>query len=283
MQRRDFVRTTAAGLAATFLPWQVRAGTVSDRLDKIGVQLYTVRSLMERDFEGTLTRIARIGYREVEFAGYFGRAPEEVKAILARLGLDSPAGHMPYENLADGEKWGRILDQANRIGHRSVVIAWTPQEARQTLDDWKRVAEKFNWAGGKAREAGLTFAYHNHDFEFKIIGPGPIPFDLLLAETDPELVKIEMDLYWITLGGFDPLRYFEKYPGRFPMVHIKDMKTGGERPQMVDVGQGDINFRSIFARRNQAGIRHFFMEHDEPADPMASVERSFHYLRGLEF
>jgi len=255
---------------------------LSDRLDRIGVQLYTVRAEMQRDFEGTLARVAGIGFKEVEFAGYFERTPDQVKSILTHLGLDAPAGHMRYEDLNDAESWGKTLDTANRIGHRYAIIAWTPEEARRTMDDWKRVAERFNWAGRRAREAGLGFAYHNHDFEFKPLA-GQIPFDLLLAETDPELVKIEMDLYWITLGGFDPLQYFRKYPGRFPMVHVKDMKKGGERPQMVDVGLGDIDFRGIFARRDEAGIRHFFVEHDEPSDPMASITVSYQYLKSLKF
>jgi sugar phosphate isomerase/epimerase len=271
-----------AALGAVSLPWPAGSFVPGDRLDRIGVQLYTVRKEMERDFDGTLTRVAGIGFHEVEFAGYFNRTPEQVKDILTRLGLSAPAGHMPYESLTNAESWGKILDAANRIGHQYVIIAWTPAEARRTLDDWKRVAEGFNWAGRKAKEAGLGFAYHNHDFEFKSID-GQIPFDLLLAETDPELVKIEMDLYWITLGGFDPLQYFRRFPGRFPMVHVKDMKKGGERPQMVDVGKGDIDFRGIFARREDAGIRHFFVEHDEPADPMASITDSYQYLKHLQF
>lgn len=281
--RRTFVRTSAAAFAAAALPWNDVLRMKSDRIEKVGVQLYTVRKEMERDFEGTLAKVAGIGFKEVEFAGYFNRSPEQVRNILTTLKLDSPAGHMPYEALADPPTWFQILDAANKIGHQYVVIAWTPQEERRTLDDWKRVAEKFNRAGRAAKEAGLTFAYHNHDFEFKSLGEGAIPFDLLLAETDPELVKIEMDLYWITLGRYDPLQYFARFPGRFPMVHVKDMKKGGERPLMVDVGQGDIDFKSIFARRELAGIRHFFVEHDEPADPLASVESSYRYLRSLEF
>jgi sugar phosphate isomerase/epimerase len=280
--RRDFVRASAAGLASAALPWNDMAGMRRARMEKIGVQLYTVRKAMVRDFYGTLARVAMIGYKDVEFAGYFSRSPDEVRNMLTALKLESPAGHMPYEALADPAKWSQILDAANTIGHKYVVIAWTPQEERQTLDDWKRVADKFNRAAQAANKAGLTFAYHNHDFEFKSVGEGPIPFDLLLAETDPELVKIEMDLYWITLGGFDPFPYFQKYPGRFPMVHVKDMKKGGERPLMVDVGQGDIDFRTIFGRREEAGIRHFFVEHDEPADPLASIERSYRYLESLE-
>lgn len=280
--RRDFLRHSAVALGAASLPWPMRGRPLDDRLDRIGVQLYTVRQEMERDFEGTLSRVAGIGFKEVEFAGYFNRTPEQVKGILTRLGLSSPAGHMPYEGLNDDQSWGKVLDSANRVGHQYVIIAWTPQEVRRTMEDWKRVAERFNWAGRKAKEAGLSFAYHNHDFEFKPID-GQTPFDLLLAETDPELVKIEMDLYWITLGGFDPLQYFRRFPGRFPMVHVKDMKKGGERPLMVDVGKGDINFRGIFARRDEAGIHHFFVEHDEPSDPLASIAVSYQYLKTLEF
>jgi sugar phosphate isomerase/epimerase len=281
--RRDFLKASAAAVAGAALPWPAWALPRQGTLDRIGVQLYTVRKLMERDVRGTLERVAEIGFKEVEFAGYFGQTPEQVKALLTRLGLDAPAGHMPYESLNDATSWGRVLDQANRIGHRYIIIAWTPQEARRTLDDWRRVADKFNWAGRAAKEAGLSFAYHNHEFEFKSLGGGPIPFDLLLAETDPELVEIEMDLYWITLGGFDPLSYFDKHPGRFPMVHVKDMKKGGERPLMVDVGKGEIDFAAIFARRETGGIRHFFVEHDEPADPLTSIRESYQYLRRLEF
>lgn len=281
--RRDFVRFSASAVAGAALPWRDLGCRSRDKLDQVGVQLYTVRSEMQRDFEGTLGRIAEIGYKEVEFAGYFNRSPEQVRNILTTFKLESPSGHMPYEALADPPKWFEILDAANRIGHKYVVIAWTPQEERRTLEHWKRVAEKFNRAARAAKEAGLTFAYHNHDFEFKSVGEGPIPFDLLLAETDPDLVKIELDLYWITLGGFDPFQYFRTYPGRFPMVHVKDMKKGGEKPLMVDVGQGDIDFKAIFARRDEAGIRHFFVEHDEPGEPFTSVETSYRYLKALEF
>ena len=280
--RREFLRHSAAALGAASLPWPAGTFAADDRLDRIGVQLYTLRAEMERDFDGTLARVAGIGFREVEFAGYFNRTPEQVKGALTHLGLTAPAGHMPYESLADAASWEKILDASNRIGHQYAIIAWTPAEVRRTMDDWKRVAERFNWAGRKAKEAGLGFAYHNHDFEFKALN-GQIPFDLLLAETDPELVKIEMDLYWITLGGFDPLQYFRRFPGRFPMVHVKDMKKGGAHPQMVDVGKGDIDFRNIFARRDEAGIRHFFVEHDEPSDPVASIRASYQYLKSLQF
>ena len=277
--RRDFIMTASA-LAATTLSHRAHGLLQrNEKLDKIGVQLYTLRHEMERDVEGTLRRVAGIGFQEVEFAGYFNHSPRQVHELLEELKLSSPSGHMPYESLETN--WQETLDQANAIGHEYAVIAWTPVEARKTLDDWKRIAEKFNRAGEAARRAGLKFGYHNHDFEFTPID-NKVPFDLLLAQTDPGLVKIEMDLYWITLAGGDPLFYFQQFPGRFPLVHVKDQKKG-EKPLMVDVGAGDIDFKTIFARREQAGIQHYFVEHDEPPDPWASVAASYRYLRGLEF
>ena len=278
--RREFLVSTAGALALSSLPHRL-SGLLprAQKLDRIGVQLYTLRHEMELDFEATIRRVAGIGFQEVEFAGYFGRSPSQVHELLEELKLVSPSAHMPYESLETN--WQEILDNARTIGHEYALIAWTPVEARKTVDDWKRIAEKFNRAGEAARRAGLKFGYHNHDFEFAPI-EGRVPFDVLLAETDPALVKIEMDLYWITLGGGDPLAYFQQYPGRFPMVHVKDLKKGGS-PQMVDVGAGDINFKAIFARREQAGIQHYFVEHDEPADSWASVATSYRYLRGLEF
>ncbi len=279
--RRDFCRTSATALAAAAFPWHPGLSMGRDTLDRIGIQLYTLRTEMASNFERTLERVAAIGYQEVEFAGLYDRTPEEVKSVLERVGLKTPSGHLPYEAVKDPEAWRGALDTANRLGHQYVVIAWTPAEDRRTLEDWKRVAERFNRAARQARNAGLEFAYHNHDFEFHSLGAGPVPFDLLLAETDPALVRIELDLYWITLGGHDPMQYFRRYPGRFPMVHVKDMKKGGDRPQMVDVGQGDIDFGAILAHRKEAGIRHFFVEHDQPADPLASAARSYQYLKGL--
>lgn len=247
------------------------------RLDRIGIQLYTLRREMERSVETTLARVAKIGYREVEFAGYFDKNPREIRALLERYGLAAPAAHAPFPALRDG--WDRVLDAANEIGHVYVVVAWIPADQRQELDGYRRAAELFNRAGESARAAGLQFAYHNHDFEF-VPTAGQIPYDVLLAETDPALVQLELDLYWITNGGHDPFTYFDRYPGRFPLVHVKDMDAGG---RMVDVGAGTIDFPAIFARSEQAGIQHYFVEHDQPAVPFDTARASYEYLRQLEF
>jgi len=240
---------------------------------------------MKTDFEGTLTKVAAIGYREVEFAGYYNRTPAEVRGILDRHGLVSPAGHMAFEKL--GPDWNAVLEDCHTIGHQYAVIAWIPAERRKTADDWRRIAASFNEAGEACKRAGLRFAYHNHEMEFAPVD-GRVPFDLLLDGTDRALVDFEVDLFWITFGGGDPLAYFAKYPGRFPMVHVKDMAPK-PRPDVPpdsvqrSVGKGTIDWKQIFAHSQQAGIKHYFVEHDNPADALASIGESFGYLKQLDF
>jgi sugar phosphate isomerase/epimerase len=291
VNRRDVLRILAGTAAIPVLPEELRAlgravrapltahGAPSDRLGPIGLQLYTLRNLMRADFEGTLAQVAQIGYTEVEFAGYFERPARDVRAILDRHGLRAPSTHLSKEALERDAD--RLLEDAATIGHRYVCVAWVGEEERRTVDAWKRVAEAFNRIGQRCRRAGLQFAYHNHDFEFVPLG-GKMFYDTLLAETDAALVQLELDLFWITKAGSDPFAYFTRYPGRFPLVHVKD-SAGPPEHRMVDVGSGKIDFRRIFARRAQAGIRHFFVEHDQPSDPLASVRASFDHLKSLEF
>ncbi len=269
MRRREFVASlAAAGVAARLQPGAAR-------IRPIGVQLYTVRNLMEHDFEGTLAHVAQIGYTEVEFAGYFNHTPEQVRDILHRHHLRSPSAHVPIEAIDSG--WQGVLDAAKTIGHEYVTVAWTPQERRRTLDDWRHIGDLYNGAARQAHAAGLGFAYHNHSYEFEPM-EGRLPYDVLLESTDPDLVKLEMDLYWITNGGQDPLTYFARYPGRIPMVHVKDQTRDHK---MADVGAGSIDWRRIFAQREQAGIKHYFVEHDEPVNPLASIANSYRYLSRL--
>jgi sugar phosphate isomerase/epimerase len=280
MHRRDFLTTVTAGAFGTVggLGACAREPTQGTRrLDRIGVQLYTVRTEMAKGVEATLERVAGIGYREVEFAGYFGRAPEQIRAALAATGLSAPATHVEFERLETG--WSETLDEASRAGHDMVIVAWIPEDRRRTLDEVRACAALFNQAGQAAKDAGLRYAYHNHDFEFPRIDD-QVPYDVLLAETDPAVVAFELDLFWVTNGGGDPLAYFASHPGRFPLVHVKDRDA---QARMVDVGAGRIDFAAIFAHAEQAGIRHYFVEHDEPADPFASIEASYEYLRRLEF
>jgi sugar phosphate isomerase/epimerase len=261
--------------AAAMAP-AVRARSREHRIERIGLQLFTVRDALQHDFDATLARVAAVGYREVEFAGYFGHDPGEVRASLRRAGLTAPSTHVGARVL-DGE-WERTLDAARTIGHRYVVIA--SLHGLQTVDDYKRAAERFNRAAERAAEAGIRFGYHNHDFEFRPVGTR-LPYDVLLEETDPKYVCFEMDLYWIVKGGQEPLRYFARWPGRFELVHVKD--AAGPGREMVDVGAGDIDWKGLFAHSAQAGIRHYFVENDQARDPFASIAASHAYLRGLRF
>jgi sugar phosphate isomerase/epimerase len=273
--RREFLATLAAlGSAAA----GGHGAAFGERLNPIGVQLYTVRALLERSFEGTLAGLAAIGFREVEFAGYHGRTPQAVRAALDRAGLVAPSAHVPIESVRD--ELPRVLDAATVMGHRHVVVASLPEQQRRALDGYRAAADLFNHVGQQALTAGVRFAYHNHAFEFTRL-EGGIPYDALLERCDPRYVAFEMDLYWITKGGRDPLTYFARWPGRFPLVHVKD-SAGPPEHRMVDVGEGTIPWKVIFAHREQAGIRHYFVEHDEPADPLASVRRSHEYLRRLD-
>ena len=277
MERREFLGTASAIALGAVLPPACRTARGA-KIEKIGIQLYTVRDQMKADFEGTLAHIAQIGYKEVEFAGYFDHTPADVRAILDRHGLAAPSTHI---GLGEMDDWKKALDTAKAVGHEYVVVPWIPQEKRMTLDGWKNVASVFNRAAQMAKDAGLQFAYHNHDFEFPKMD-GQVPYDVLLQSTDAKLVQLEIDLYWITKGGQDPLTYFARWPGRIPLVHVKD---GGAAPEykMADVGQGKIDWKRIFAKRDQAGIKHFFVEHDQPPQPFDDIATSYNYLKGLEF
>ncbi|MDT8369631.1 MAG: sugar phosphate isomerase/epimerase [Longimicrobiales bacterium] len=250
-------------------------GGSGEPIGPLGVQLYTVRDQMQADVARTLARVAGIGYREVEFAGYFGHAPREIRAMLDDTGLRAPAAHIAVEALTD--EWEATLETANAVGHDHLVVAWIPEPMRGSLDAWRRTADLFTRAGETARAAGLGLAYHNHDFEFHEM-EGRVPFDVFCEESDPELVRIELDIFWITHGGGDALAFFERWPGRVPMVHVKGRTPEGE---MVDVGQGAIEWAEVLGRHEEAGIRHYFVEHDTPDDSLASIEASYRYLSGL--
>ncbi len=244
-------------------------------LERIGVQLYTVRSLMARDVEGTLATVAEIGYREVEFAGYYQRTPADLRALIDGLGLTAPSAHYGIGVFRDA--LDETLDAAETLGHRYLVLPSLPREERETLDDYRRVADEMNGFAETCRARGVGFAYHNHAFEFERID-GRVPFDVLLEATDPALVEIELDLFWIREGGGDPFAYFDAYPGRFPLCHVKDRTPDGT---MVEVGAGVIDFPAIFRRAADAGLAHYLVEHDQPEDPVSSIRSSFRHLSQL--
>jgi sugar phosphate isomerase/epimerase len=281
MNRRTFLKISAGVTLGSLFAQSALAcemlSSAGRALEKIGLQLYTIRDLMKKDFAGSLEKVAAIGYKEVEFTDYFDHKPEAVKKLLDSLGLKAPATHIAIETLRD--KLNAVIQTAQIIGHQYLVCPDLPPPDRASLEKYKAVAVLFNKIGDACRKAGLQFAYHNHDFEFALID-GKIPYDVLLAETDPKLVQLEIDLYWIRKGGQNVLAYFAKYPGRFALCHVKDMD---EKQKMVDVGKGVIDFGKIFSHAQQAGLKHFFVEHDEPEDPLQSIAASCQYLEQLKF
>jgi sugar phosphate isomerase/epimerase len=312
MNRRTFIGTSiAATLAAAAKPsWAADSAHYVDQsaahsIDRVGLQLYTVRGAMKTDFEGSIAKVAAVGYKEVEFAGifsadggYFGRSPKDVRAILDKNGLAAPSCHTGYDVVE--KKWPEALDAAHTVGHSYIVCPWIDEKQRAEPGGWKRAADLFNKAGEASKKAGIQFGYHNHSFEFVPADSlvGKLPYDFLLAETDPKLVAMELDLCWINVAGKDPLVYFDKYPGRFPLVHVKDwikdpnatdtykgatgsaVKIGG---RLADVGQGSIDWKRTFAQSEKAGIKHYFVENDEPKSAFDDIKISYDYLHNLQF
>ena len=291
LNRRTFLKTAGTAAAVSLLPSRFLWAAAEHKIDKVGVQLYTVRDLMKNDFEGTIAKVAQIGYKEVEFAGYFGRTADQVKAVLAKNGLKAPSTHVQYDELDD--KFPSVIEFSKNIGLEYIICPWIPEDLRKNPDIWKQAADKFNKAGEQTKKAGMQFAYHNHWFEF-LPTDGKLPYDELLRLCDANLVKMEMDLCWIETTGTDPVKYFNQYPGRFPLVHVKDVKTMpkissggaqnfGDTVDLTEVGSGVIDWKRIFAHADTAGIKHYIVEHDHPKQPIESIKGSYDYLAKLRF
>jgi sugar phosphate isomerase/epimerase len=291
MNRRTFLGAASTVTAATLLTSRLGWAAGDHKIDKVGLQLYTVRDLMKADFDATIARVAQIGYKEVEFAGYFGRTGQQVRAACEKNGLTPISTHIQYDELDD--KFPSVIETSKTIGLSYIVCPFISEELRKSPDIWKQAAAKFNRCGELSKKAGLQFAYHNHWFEFLPVN-GKLPYDELLRLCDANLVKMEMDLCWITAAGGDPLKYFNLYPGRFPLVHVKDLKTlpkvttgggqnFGDTVDLTSVGSGLVDWKRIFAQSDKAGIRHYIVEHDKPSDPFDSITKSYDYLNKLRW
>jgi hydroxypyruvate isomerase len=271
--------TLALSRGALALPRTARSAAPGDlSLDAVGVQLYSVRQAMRSDVDGTLKRVARIGYREVEFAGLFGHPAAHVRGVMDGVGLTAPSMHVAFEKMQDG--WNGVLDEAQQLGCRYVVVPSIPDALRKSVDDYRRVADQFTRAADMTAKAGMGFAYHNHAVDFAPLD-GLLPFDVLLDATDPALVGFELDLYWIVRSGQDPLRYFNRWPGRCKLVHVKDTQ-GAPDHRMREVGGGIIDWPHLLASARGAGVEHFIVEHDDAKQPFDSIAASFSYLRKLK-
>jgi hypothetical protein len=269
-------------------------------LQPVGLQLFTVFGIIDDDVKGTLTKIAAIGYKEMESAfskkgGYYGMKPKEFKAMVNNLGMSWKSHHVlgaPFKLPkgykmpvgADGkpmafgpmlnlkENMQQLVDEAAEGGIQYLVCANAPTG---TLEEIKSTVDILNQTGEATKKVGIQFAYHNHDMEFHEV-EGKIPYQLLLTDTDHNNVKMELDLAWATKGGQDPVELFKQNPGRFPLWHVKDIDA--THNDILPVGSGTIDFKRIFENRSIAGMKHFFVEHDMPKDAFASIESSYKYI-----
>jgi len=277
--RRTFLATLGAatlGLATGRRALGALAGARTT-LSRVGLELYTLRREAAADLAGTLARVATIGYKEVEFAGYHNHAASEVRDLLKQNGLTAPAAHIDINAIQNTPD--KTFDDARTIGHEWIVVPSLPSGKRDTVDDWKRVAAQFNATATQVKAAGFRFGFHNHNEVFKKIGD-VTPIDVLMKETDPSLVSYEMDVYWVVYGGGDPVDLLTRYPGRFRLMHLKD-SMGPPDHKMADVGSGTIDFKAVLAHAR--GVEHYFVEHDSPPDSFTDVAASYLYLSKLEY
>ncbi len=275
--RRAFLKISGGLALGTFLlPHLNHAAKVK----KIGIQLYTVREAMLADAVGTLKQLAKIGYKELESArsekgNYYGLSPKEMKKITQDLGMTLRSGHVHID-----DHWQQSVDQAAEVGQDYLVCSSLPSQG-QTVDNYKKVADTFSKAAEDCKKAGITFGYHNHEYEFEKAN-GQVLYDILLDETDPDLVTMELDLGWVVVTGNDPIAYFEKYPGRFPLWHLKDMKKN--EPVSTEFGKGRLNITQMLQNAKKSGMKYFFVEQEEYANnPTESIQHNYDYLAKLEY
>lgn len=274
--RRTFIRQSAFFSAAAL----VIPSSLLTINPKIGLQLYTLRDIMAKDPGAVLKSVAGIGFKEVESFGYnngkyFGLTPQEFNAALKANGLAHPSSHYMLAHLSNN--WEKAVEDAVAAGQQYMVVAYLLDNERKNIDDYKKIADSFNTAAEACKKAGIQFGYHNHAFEFIDMG-GQHGYDVLLKETDPNLVKFELDLYWTSYAGVDAVELFKKHPGRFPLWHVKDMDSTPKK-FFTEVGNGVINFRNIFAQAETAGMKHYFVEQDVcPGPPIDSIKKSYQYI-----
>jgi sugar phosphate isomerase/epimerase len=282
MQRRNFLELLAAGTLGVYAAPLLGNDAKSK---KLALQLYSVRDAVAKDLEGTLSRLVAMGYDTIEIYGYngtfFGKTPAEFSAILKRTGVKVVSSHhltgismKGKGSLTDG--WKQAVEDIHSIGGKYMACAFLfPDERTDAV--YGSLPEMLTKAGEETKTAGIQFAYHNHDFEFKPFRD-TLVYDFILNNTPADLVKMELDLYWISKAGYDPIKYFEKYPGRFPLWHVKDMAKGSG--DITEVGNGEINFDAIFAARKTAGMKHWFVEQDvSKGDMFESLKSSYAYLK----
>jgi sugar phosphate isomerase/epimerase len=286
MNRRNFIHRTVAGSAGmALMPGLLKGcGTGADPLHDFGLITNVVRDLIRKDHRGTMSLLAGMGYKYLEFGGSFGEKPSELRTYMEGIGLSPLAGGTSISGL-QGEGLRKQIDQCLELGKKYLVCYWPWMDdgSNQTWDKLKFTVDESNRFGLACKEQGLGFAFHNHDLEFAVLDDRVI-YDFILAETDPELVTMEIDLYWVHKGGGDAREYFREYPGRFELVHVKDSYDSPDRESFACVGDGIIDFPDLFSYREVAGFKHLIVENDEPGEDQEGCARSsIQYLQSLDF
>ena len=317
MQRRQFIGDSVKASASALL-FSSEVFKALPLLEKIGIQFFSLPKMLDSDMSGALEMLSKIGYKEVELygpypfsspsaiehwnavtpslgfkgSGYFGHSANEMKKRLLENGLSVPSIHTDLDTLQT--RMNKLGEAAQVLGNTYVVLPSIPADHRKTLDDYKKMAEAFNKIGESAKKEGVKFAYHNHGYGWKEID-GQIPLELIFANTDPSLVFFEMDIFWTTAAGADPVTLLGKYKNRYPLMHVKDMKQkmhfsgdGGDSkqwielfPYMTTAGNGVLNVKSIITKAKENGVKHFIVEQDMVNEPQKALKASYDYLASL--
>ena len=276
IKRRDFIIRSGVITAGTLLlPTSTFA---NNKKQHFGVQLYSFRDAMAKDALGTLKQIASIGIKEIESARsqkghYYGLSPEAMKMACEDLGMSLKSGHVALD-----ENFQKTMEEAVTSGQPYLICSSMPSNG-QTVDNYKKVADAFNKAGEDCKKLGLKFGYHNHEYEFES-DQGQVLYDILMDNTEPDLVHMELDLGWVVVAGKDPLDYFKKYPGRFPLWHLKDMDMA--KKESTEFGKGSLDIKTMMENQVASGVKHIFIEQEEYAStPLASMKHNMEFLRNL--
>ncbi len=317
LNRRSFLKNTGlASFAAIASTNSLFANP--PLLNNVGIQLFSVPKMLSINFNGALDMLSGIGFKEIEMygpypfstdlakkywssvtpqlgfdgSGYFAHSQLEIISIMKSHGFSVPSMHTDIDTLQ--KNMGALADAANKLGAKYVVLPSIPEDRRKSVDDYKRTADDFNKIGNDALKYGIRFAYHNHGYGLKVTN-GKMPLDIILDGTDPKSVFLEMDLYWTTAGGANPIELLKKHSGRYKMMHVKDMKQkvhfsgdGGEAsqwialfPYMSSAGDGVLDLPAILKTAKENGMEHFFVEQDMVAEPAIALKKSYNYLKGI--
>ena len=290
MNRRHFLQSSLASLLSV-PAFALEADNPYRK--NIGIQLYTLRNQIQADLAGTLKAVAAAGYRQVEPYGFPDTTARELIKVSKDLGMEANSSHFAWESVTDPDKAGvvpfpEILQQAKDAGLSHLVIPYLHGDSRKTSDDYRRLAERCNAGASLAKEAGIQLAYHNHQFEFQPLADGKTGFEVFTEEFSPEM-KFELDVFWVVVGGKDPVERLGALKGRVSQVHLKDLKAGVTLPEFgklsedafKELGQGIISMEPIIVASAAAGVAHAHVEQDQSPDPIASIATSIAYLQRL--